>query len=149
MARRLNGWQRIWIVLSVLLLLTMLWNGWGDFAKGQSFYDDRYRSGMKELANPACREIAGGTWRAEWGELPYSHPCYTIGIERKYLGGHQPVTPESFTASHTREYWQGLGLMLAMFGGMAVTASLLTYALAWIGVKTFRWVRAGFAREKS
>jgi hypothetical protein len=143
---RLNGWERIWLVLTVLFVLWMLTKGWGEFAGSQNFRDDVHSKTLEQMRNPACSRYAIEPWSPNWEKLPYE-PCGTLISARRYFREPGQITPESVTAKHERERSETLREILLWYAGFAIALSFVAYVLAWLCVKIFQWVRAGFSRQ--
>ena len=140
-----NGWQRIWLVITVAALLYYgLFNALQMAGKGSS-YDYEYRSSVKkDLENPACAPYTVKPL-AQLVEPAYATnggSCWHVYTSRRYNDAKLPYTIESYDSIRTREWWE----TFLAFGGIGIVgvliSSLLIYQLGRLAV----WVARGFKK---
>jgi hypothetical protein len=125
----LNGWQRMWVVVSVLMLIPTLFLMLVSLSSVDSDV-------IKELNSPMCLFWRSGPGRDFIGEYPaYGSECYNL---RAFL--HRDIAIRSvadyerhIAVSRIKEILTGLGVWL----GMIVSIYLLGWSIGWV-VKGFR-----------
>jgi hypothetical protein len=110
---RLNGWQRLGVLASVIWLPVGFFAGnWWWIQSTGGFWVDQYQH---------CLQTSIGTQT----DL---EQC-SKGFEANY------------SAAITGHWWGGFGL--------AVVVLAVAWGLAWLIVRLFRWVRAGFTQQET
>lgn len=143
----MNGWQRLWLVLTAVVLL-----GYGVFypfvyvgenVLGRYYYEERYNL-LKDLESPQCSQYAAkplnSLVKPEWGE---GGTCYYLYQARKYDDSNTiPFTIEAFDRQKNRQYYEYL------FGTMAATSviTLVCAGLVYFAGFLTAWIRRGFAK---
>ena len=143
---RLNGWQRLWVVATVL--------GFISFGLVYPFIETgRSYMGTFSFRNGIAADISGGrcaaylrqplTRLSELGEPPFSADggnCWHIYVHRSSSKVEAPFTLEAYDSYRTRERWKDYFLGVAVFGGLWLILSLLAYGAGLI----IGWVVRGF-----
>lgn len=122
---QLNGWQRMWIVFSVLMLLGvlfMLWALWPHSSLGV----------ISDLADPRCKpwkEVSFWTVVDQWPSI--DEPCYSI---KGFL--YTNKTPIQSVAEYERFLtWakvKAVGTALGIWIGMIAAVYISGWAVGWV-----------------
>ncbi|CAO4185280.1 hypothetical protein [Methylorubrum extorquens] len=150
MLNRMNGWQRLWFVLSALSLLiigivypyvTVI-----DGVNSQSNWE--YRNATRsEVRSGLCDDYINKKL-SQLKEPRYSsteNTCYHIYTARWFSKTQGPYDEERFVAERYSEArWDALGFV-GIASVCVLIASGLVYFLGWM----VAWVRRGFAKPIS
>jgi hypothetical protein len=137
---RFNGWQRLWMVVSVAITAAIVWQQIGGHNHTEAASDRFNLDTVTALRNPACAEYANAPWQNSWKELSFSEPCQVVLIVRDFVPNHAPLTEAYLAAKRQRNagesYWPNVWTGLAT----GLILSLLLYAFGWIAAKAFKWL---------
>jgi hypothetical protein len=140
---RLNGWQRLWLVGTVLSLVAFagfypvfVWGGQKDYTFGWAI--------QKDYANPACAAFLTLPFD-QLREPPFGDggTCWHIYTTRHFEEGHKAyMTYEEWAAADNREFWSKVGMVSVAMAAVVAVLSGLVYAAG----KIVGWVIRGFRR---
>lgn len=144
---RMNGWQRLWLALTVAALLAygivypFIYAG--AYVFGSYHYEERQHL-LKDLASPNCSKYATKPLiqleQPGWGE---GGSCYHLYQARKY--GDPSVVPfkiETFDEWTDRRYYENLSWTMAITSAITLVCAGLVYFLGFV----IAWIRRGFAK---
>jgi len=139
-AMRLNGWQRLWVVVSVAITATIVWEQFSEHDLAEKARDRFNLDTVTALRNPACSEYANAAWQKSWKERSLSDPCQVILIARDFIPDHAPLTEASLAARSERnsDEWFWLFVRRGLMIGAVLSVGL--YAFGWIAAKTYKWL---------
>src|SRR5262245_14762140 len=145
MLRKLNGWQRLWLVGTVVLGLWFV-GVWPLLELAPSHQSNfEYRMGLKrDLENPQCRIYQ--TARFETLHEPkYGEPCNHIYIsrsvdERRDKPVQLPYTLEAYDKEADRHWREAFAVVLGIGFAATLLISAGVYFLGWV----IAWIVAGF-----
>lgn len=133
---RLNGWRRLWVVVTVIAFFYTV--GWG-VVEGAKQYRVEYQV-ISGFGNPRCSAVIQMPARAKLHPEPhYEDPCWNLYLYRSiYNGAAQTVDGyiEHMNANQNRVILQTVGVGLVLW---VVGVSML-YGIG----KVFAWVVRGF-----
>lgn len=143
-----NGWQRIWLVATMLgLFYAFLINPFVQNNGGSAGRYDFKWAVEREMKNPACTEYMSKPFIA-LSAPAYDEGatgCWHIYTHRRYLDGNKAITEESYVSHFVAEHWKNIG-QYALLGLIVVLAlSSLVYGTG----KVFAWVIGGFKKDQN
>ena len=146
-AMKLNGWQHLWLVVSVAITTAIVWQPISENDLTEAARDRFNLDTVTALRNPACAEYANAPWQKSWKELSFNEPCQVILIARDFVPNHAPLTEAYLAAKREQNpgesYWQNVWTGLAI----GLILSLLLYAFGWIVAKAFKWIAGMWERQ--
>lgn len=127
---RLNGWQRIGVIVSVVWIVVMVLGapGW--------FYNHLYNDSWAAMNK--CQMIAAAETASQLKADP-QNATNIYNNESTEMKFCVEVQSETMAGWDTGKYTVGLFL--------AIAPVLLAWILAWIGWRAFKWVKVGFNSE--
>ena len=137
---RLNGWRRLWLVLTIGFALYAVGHAYHEVYKYNPVEYMMRSSAETDFKNPRCGLFMtlSSTSLLEPG---VNEPCYHIYLSRKYRkSDNLPYTWEAYVVEHAAERRETFLLIAAFFLASVLFISALTYGL---GVIT-AWVVRGF-----
>lgn len=138
--RKLNGWQRLWLVLTGAALIYAL--GWG-FVQGGSGGGERVNQKViAGFANPMCQSIVKMPAQTKLSQEPDGdNPCWELYLYRT-IYENASTSADGYIESRRRDWLLGsIGIGLLLW----FVSALLAYAVGFL----VAWVRRGFATERS
>lgn len=141
-----NGWQRIWLVLTVAGLLYFGVFSALERASSGSTYGYEYRSSVvKDLENPSCvpytvkpmSELKEPAYLSGGGTCWYIYTNRSFNPEAKL-----PYTVESYDSIKTRKWWETFFVFMGFGIAGVLISSLLIYQLGRLLV----WIVRGFKK---
>lgn len=142
----MNGWQRIWFVLTLLMVLYAV--GFSYFAVYTYNPSSRhYRQAvLNDLKSPSCQPYVATKNLGQLSEPAFSNDggtCWHIYTSRKYRERTTaPYTIEVYDTDERAYRLDQFGVGAAMFSAMALVASALLYLAGY----TVNWIRRGFRK---
>jgi hypothetical protein len=144
-----NGWQRIWLVATMLALCYgLLINPFVQNNGGSAGRYDFKWAVEREMKNPACTDYMSKPFVA-LSEPEYNTDgtagCWHIYTHRRYLDGNKAITEESYESHFVVEQWKNIGLYALMGLIVVLVLSSLVYGAG----KVFAWVIGGFKKDQN
>jgi hypothetical protein len=143
-----NGWQRIWLVATMLgLFYALLINPFVQNNGGSAGPYDFKWAVEREMKNPACTEYMSKPFIALIAPAydEGATGCWHIYTYRRYLDGNKAITEESYESHFVAEHWKNIG-QYALLGLIVVSVlSSLVYGAG----KVFAWVIGGFKKDQN
>jgi hypothetical protein len=144
-----NGWQRIWLVTTLLALFYALLIN--PFVQNSSGNAGRYNFKWaieREMKNPVCIDYMSKPF-IELSEPEYDSDgakgCWHVYTHRRYLEGNKAITEESYQSQFVLEQWQNIGLYALMGLVVVLALSTLVYGTG----KVVAWVIGGFKKDQN
>jgi hypothetical protein len=146
MGRLMNGWQRIWFVLTCLLLVGVVIYSFVETNKyGRTIADDNYRRRVEaDLANPQCKLYAEKPFveLTEPPYDPYKRTCFSLyNLRQGKFKDTVPFTLATYEKDLVARRWEQFLTAIYILGFLSVVLSGLTYFAGWV----VAWIRRGFA----
>jgi hypothetical protein len=133
---RLNGWQRLWVVIAVVGLVWAILYGLGNAAKSAPT-DYEVLAAFK---NPECQYITSLPQGFKLDREPeYGSPCYALFAETKY-SDNPPRTADEYETQMSQRYRQALLSWL----GASLVMWAIGLALLYGAGATAAWIVRGF-----
>jgi hypothetical protein len=139
---RLNGWRRLWLVLTCLALVAALWGSAyiGLETNNSPGSWDYSRSLEAAIENPGCASFLTTPFN-DMKEPDFSSPCWYIYTTRSYdREAPLPYSMERHYSQNSIERWEAFGIALAILIPMVLIGSALVYLAGWL----VAWIRRGF-----
>ena len=137
----MNGWQRIWLVLTCLGLLGAVVFAWIHANKSMGAWE-HVASLKRDLANPKCASFTTEPLLDSLAE-PQIGNCYEIHTFRRVVTPRAPYTLEVFRKNQDARKRQTFWWNARVLVFLTVLCSVLLY-LAGIIVA---WIRRGFSPQ--
>ena len=144
---RLNVWQRLWFVLSVVIIAAVVRYQMNEHEQYEAAAVKIHSDTIKELQNPVCHRFASDPWSQSWRDLSFDLPCYTLVVMRSFVPNHAPLTEASVAARRDKDSSDSFWTHLQAGTGIGSLLSVLLYVFGWIATKTFKWL-AGVLRSQ-
>lgn len=137
----LNGWQRIWLVLTVVALVVFVGIVPISYMPGRDYLAEAEI--QADIENPICRAYVVEPI-SSLVQPTYGEPCDRLYSARKYYGGHSvPYTLKQYQDWHRANWWSNyLGSVL-----FTLVATLLMSGLVYLLGWSVAWIRRGFQRD--
>ena len=144
----MNGWQRLWFVLTCLLLVGGVMFSWLEsrrYGKSPSGHDYR-RSLEADFANPQCK-VYTERLLIELREPPFNSNksnCWHLYTSRHYskFKDTLPFTLVTYERGREADKWDQFLTMLTLLGILSAILSALAYFAGWV----VAWIRRGFVK---
>jgi len=143
-----NGWQRLWLVATVVCFFyfTIIFPI-TETNKGSSFRYEILWAAEREMKNPICALYMSGEFD-RLKEPEYSSDgstCYHIYSHRQYSDDRKPITESTYQQRFQRSEGE---IWLKLIGLGFIFSALLTSFVYGVGVIT-SWVIKGFKKSGS
>lgn len=133
---RPNGWQRLWIVISIGLLLYLLPDIYSVTVKGflSGIDDDQIEAGYK---NPACKTVVEMPLQGELDPSPeYGTPCWPVYMYRN-LHLDAPPTANDFRIHVYKRKLIAVSINLGVWLALVAALYAAGAVVAWV-IRGFR-----------
>lgn len=141
MLQRLNGWQRLWLVIAILGLLYAAWFALADGAKYYGFKGEV----LLEFDRPECRAVI---------EMPAGHkltpepglesPCWNLYLYRSIYADARSNPQAYVEHMGSLQRWRALETF-----GFTFVVWLMSIGLLYLSGKIVGWVFRGFFPKSS
>jgi len=133
---QLNGWRRLWVVITVVGFFYAI--GWG-FVEGAKQYRVEYEV-LSAFGNPRCNAVIQMPARAKLNPEPrYEDPCWNLYLYRSIYDGAAQTKDgyiEHMNSNQNRVILQTVGVGLVLW--------LLAVGILYGAGKIVAWVMQGF-----
>lgn len=137
--RTLNGWRRVWVVVSAAALFYAVVWAFGNVPYTDRV-DDKVLSGY---GNPQCRHVVQMPATSKLDPEPeYENPCWALYIYR-HLYENAAMTSDGYIKNIEGRRREALLISL----GVALAMWLVGVSLLYAAGVVVAWVRKGFARS--
>lgn len=132
---RLNGWQRLWVIASVLWVLFIAAVVANEFPT-KHLIDKQLEWSMEQYGKPSKSFRLAPGLPVDSSETAEEKAIRESRLEDAYIKYDTDV--KQLGASQTKSILIG--------AGVAIGLPIAFYLFCWLGVVLFRWVKAGFTR---
>lgn len=145
MALKLNGWQRLWVVLTIVYLLTVAWISSFTFPKASNYLSTRVYDSLDAVGHYLEKEQPGFRYEGGWAtRTKYYADLPEEQIVPKLHEKYQGRVDFSPIETRYRQAIEGLAKEKLRFVGVAflvwLTPVVAFYLLGWAA----GWVLRGF-----
>jgi hypothetical protein len=136
-----NGWERVWVVLTIFGLLYALYLSVYQTNQSQIGLYDYKTSIHEEYQLPQCKPYINEPISKLKEPEDFQEDCWYIYTHRKYLTKDvYPYTEEMYDKKINLNYWGGLGLLFTVNSLIAIILSVILYFSGMI----LNWILKGF-----